>query len=60
MESTRHRLRGRLNGVILQLEVARVALKKGDMAMLETALNTARDEANKAAEELSRQREIPD
>ena len=60
MESAHHRLRGRLNGVILQLEVARLALERGDRDMLEAAINSARDEAQRAASELVKQREEPE
>lgn len=59
MESAHHRLRGRLNGVILQLEVARLALMKNDREMLQTAIETAREEAEKAARELPRHQEEP-
>lgn len=59
MESAHHRLRGRLNGVILQLEVARLALAKNDREMLAQAIETARQEAEKAARELSNERDLP-
>lgn len=59
MESAHHRLRGRLNGVILQLEVARLALAKNDREMLAQAIETARQEAEKAAQELSNERDLP-
>lgn len=59
MESAHHRLRGRLNGVILQLEVARLALMKNDREMLQAAIETAREEAQKAARELTQAQEEP-
>lgn len=59
MESAHHRLRGRLNGVILQLEVARLALMKNDREMLQAAIETAREEAEKAARELPRPEDEP-
>lgn len=59
MESAHHRLRGRLNGVILQLEVARLALMKNDREMLQAAIETAREEAEKAARELSNHQDEP-
>ncbi len=53
-ELPKHALRGRLNGVILQLEVARIALARDDKAMLALAIETAREEAHKAATEVER------
>ncbi|MCB9735452.1 MAG: hypothetical protein H6745_22920 [Deltaproteobacteria bacterium] len=47
-----HAVRGALNGVVLQLEVIRLALDKGDDAMARRALAAARDAAKTAAERL--------
>lgn len=47
-----HAVRGALNGVVLQLEVIRLALDKGDEAMAQRALTAAREGARAAAERL--------
>lgn len=46
---TTHRLRGALNGVVLQLEVAALALDRGDAALLRKALDAARRAASEAS-----------
>ena len=47
-----HAVRGALNGVVLQLEVLRIALDKGDEAMARKALAAAKDGARTTAERL--------
>jgi len=49
-----HDLRGALNGVILQLEVATLAADREDEAMLRRALSAARRAATEAVEQLDR------
>jgi len=48
-----HALRGALNGVVLQLEVAALARARGDEAMLDRALAAARKAAAEASERVA-------
>ncbi|MCC6620231.1 MAG: hypothetical protein IT385_03200 [Deltaproteobacteria bacterium] len=48
-----HALRGALNGVVLQLEVAALARARGDEAMLDKALAAARKAAAEASEQVA-------
>ena len=48
-----HHLRGALNGVVLQLEVAALARARGDEAMLDKALEAARRAAAEATDHLA-------
>ncbi|MFO0751342.1 MAG: hypothetical protein U1F43_37590 [Myxococcota bacterium] len=47
-----HRLRGALNGVVLQLEVLALAADRGDAALLAKALAAARGAARDAVDQL--------
>jgi len=47
-----HALRGALNGVVLQLEVALLALERGDDALLRKALDAAKRASAEATDRL--------
>ncbi len=55
MSESHHALRGALNALVLQLEIARVAFERDQRELLGKALEAAREAAQRATDELARE-----